>query len=989
MVRIKLLTDYQRKKCSYFISDNLDGQELLARYFFDKQELAFIATQRSAANRLGIALQMAFMKYPGYPFQNISEIPERLLSFIANQISVQPNLICDYKIQTTTGDSHISRVKKLYKLESFSLTHYKKLSHWLFEHAWGTDQGDLLFEILLSEVRRRKIILPAISTLEELVRGARYRARSQSVKALTNELEATHIQQFQAFFHLKDETSITWLSWLRQRPSRTSIKQLISTLNKIQFIRQLDLPAQIAQNIHPNRLAKLSQDALSYTPQQLSKKKEPEKWAFLVALVSHIHATLIDEAVDRAIHIVNRMRNQDQRWLKETLYEHKTDIVTAAQLYAEIGQRLIDARNQQQDPYEAISHVLPWDDYEKSVLETNQLFEKRIDTDPLALIVRHYNTLRRFFPLLLECLHFVPTAVTHDLFEAVEYLQHINREKIKKLKDPPIDFVKSKWESWIFQSDETPIHRRYYEFHLFFELCHALRSGDMHITSSKQYQDLEAYLYPQHLWNKTENKLLHVPQSVESFLEQMTHHTKYAIQELEQLIRGQSIPELKIDGDRIILSPLQNVVPEEAKHLSRRIYRKMPKIRLTELIEDVTHWTQMQHHFCHTHTKASVKESLLLYTSILSDGINLGLHKMAQACPNVNYNQLSWFYLHYISEENYLSALGSLADYQATHPFATHWGNATTSSSDGQFYRTTGQSTTLARPSGKHQEKSGLLIYTHVNDQYSPYYAQLISASEEAAHIIDGLLYHQSDTTSIQQHFTDAAGYTFQVFGLCHLLGIRFSTRIKKINKKSFYSLMKCDANSPLSSLYAGKVNTAIIRECWDDLLRLSYSVQTRVVTASSILKKLSSYPRQNHLALALRELGKIFCGLHLLEWIGKVDVRQTTQLALNKGEAENALKRALRLQDGGGISAKTFENQIHRTYGTNTLISMIIIWNTTYIQEIVHTLRMEGEIIPEELLKHVSPLGWSHINFTGDYVWKPKRKDFPIGAIRAIRPDK
>ena len=35
-----------------------------------------------------------------------------------------------------------------------------------------------------------------------------------------------------------------------------------------------------------------------------------------------------------------------------------------------------------------------------------------------------------------------------------------------------------------------------------------------------------------------------------------------------------------------------------------------------------------------------------------------------------------------------------------------------------------------------------------------------------------------------------------------------------------------------------------------------------------------------------------------------------------------------------------------------------------------VAELRAQGETLPDTLLGHVSPLGWEHISFNGDYVW-------------------
>jgi TnpA family transposase len=61
-----------------------------------------------------------------------------------------------------------------------------------------------------------------------------------------------------------------------------------------------------------------------------------------------------------------------------------------------------------------------------------------------------------------------------------------------------------------------------------------------------------------------------------------------------------------------------------------------------------------------------------------------------------------------------------------------------------------------------------------------------------------------------------------------------------------------------LASLAAGAINLRIISDHCFELLRLALSIKTGTVTASVILRKLADCPRQNGLALALRELGKL-----------------------------------------------------------------------------------------------------------------------------------
>ena len=68
-----------------------------------------------------------------------------------------------------------------------------------------------------------------------------------------------------------------------------------------------------------------------------------------------------------------------------------------------------------------------------------------------------------------------------------------------------------------------------------------------------------------------------------------------------------------------------------------------------------------------------------------------------------------------------------------------------------------------------------------------------------------------------------------------------------------------------LRPLIGGTLNIKHVRAHWDDILRLASSIKRGTVTASLMLRKLGSYPRQNGLAVALRELGRIERTLFIL----------------------------------------------------------------------------------------------------------------------------
>lgn len=81
-----------------------------------------------------------------------------------------------------------------------------------------------------------------------------------------------------------------------------------------------------------------------------------------------------------------------------------------------------------------------------------------------------------------------------------------------------------------------------------------------------------------------------------------------------------------------------------------------------------------------------------------------------------------------------------------------------------------------------------------------------------------------------------------------------------------------------------------------------------------------------------------------------------------------NALARAVFFNRLGELRDRSFENQRHRASGLNLVVAAIVLWNTVYLERAVNALRAHGHAVDDDLLQHLSPLGWDHINLTGDY---------------------
>lgn len=217
-----------------------------------------------------------------------------------------------------------------------------------------------------------------------------------------------------------------------------------------------------------------------------------------------------------------------------------------------------------------------------------------------------------------------------------------------------------------------------------------------------------------------------------------------------------------------------------------------------------------------------------------------------------------------------------------------------------------------------------------------------------------------------------------------HLLGFRFAPRIRDLADKRLYIHGDTKQYPTLAEMIGGNVNVKHIRAHWDEIMRLAASIKQGTVTASLMLRKLGSYPRQNGLAVALRELGRIERTLFTLDWMQSVELRRRVQIGLNKGEAKNALARAVFLNRLGEMRDRSFENQRYRASGLNLVVAAIVLWNTVYLERAVQALRDSEKKVDDKLLTHLSPLGWEHINLIGDYIWH-QSKEVEQGKFRPL----
>jgi TnpA family transposase len=214
----------------------------------------------------------------------------------------------------------------------------------------------------------------------------------------------------------------------------------------------------------------------------------------------------------------------------------------------------------------------------------------------------------------------------------------------------------------------------------------------------------------------------------------------------------------------------------------------------------------------------------------------------------------------------------------------------------------------------------------------------------------------------------DTNGFTEIVFALFDLLNLQFSPRIRDIGDQRLYRMDRTIRYRHLEPVLTGTINQARILTHWDDMLRVAGSLKYGWVTASLFISKLQAFPRQNALAQALQEYGRLIKTIFMLRYLQSPPYRQRINGQLNKGESLHALRQFLFFANEGKIRHRYEEDQANQASCLTLVTNAVITWNTVYMAAVLDQLRAEGHVIADADVVHLSPARSANINRYGKY---------------------
>ncbi|WP_433850758.1 Tn3 family transposase [Brucella pseudogrignonensis] len=959
MPRRHILTERQRSALFDLPTDELS---LLRHYTLADDDLEHIRERRRPENRLGFALQLCALRYPGRSLASGELIPREILSFIGAQLGIPADALITYAARRQTRQQHMQALHEIYGYKAFAGRGARELRDWLFEQAEDARSNEDLAQRFVMQCRNTMTILPAVTTIERLCADALVASERRIETRIADRLDIDVCERLDGLLTEMADGNISRFIWLRQFEVGSNSASANRLLDRLEFLRGLEIDLEILADIPAHRVARLRRQGERYFTDGLRDISSDRRRAILAVCAVEWEAAIADAIVETHDRIVGKTWREAKRLHDERIANSKTAVTDTLRAFTALGASLLEAHDDGIALDDVLARSTEWQRLEQLVAAGTQLTSTLAD-EPLAHVGQGYHRFRRYAPRMLRFLKLKAAPVSEALIAAAHMIGVTGAPTT-----PVTSFLRpnSKWHRYLRARDQGD--NRLWEIAVLFHLRDGFRSGDVWLDHSRRYGDLKQVLVP--MASAQTNARIAVPIEPHAWLADRKIRLSDGLKRLARAAREGAIPHGSIEDGVLRIDRLIGDVPENAEELVLDLYRRMPPVRITDILLEVDAAVGFSDAFPHLRTGAPCSDQVGLLNVLLAEGLNLGLRKMAEASNTHDYWQLSRLARWHVESEALDQALAIVVAAQGKLPMSRVWGMGTTASSDGQFFPSARQGEAMNMVNAKYGNEPGLKAYTHVNDQFAPFASQTIPATvSEAPYILDGLLMNEAGR-QIGEQYADTAGFTDHLFGTSSMLGYRLVLRIRDLPSKRLYVFNPATTPKDLRGLVGGKIREELIVANWPDLFRCAATMAAGKIKPSQLLRKLASYPRQNDLAAALREIGRVERTLFIIEWILDTDMQRRAQIGLNKGEAHHALKNALRIGHQGEIRDRTTEGQHYRIAGLNLLTAIIIYWNTARLGHAIEDRRNEGLEVPPELLAHISPLGWAHILLTGEYLW-------------------
>jgi TnpA family transposase len=419
---------------------------------------------------------------------------------------------------------------------------------------------------------------------------------------------------------------------------------------------------------------------------------------------------------------------------------------------------------------------------------------------------------------------------------------------------------------------------------------------------------------------------------------------------------------LRVD-DELHLSPLpaEDEDPEVTK-LRAALDHRIGEVQLPEVILAVDAQVRFSWIMLGREPR-STDELLMVYAGIMAHGTSLTAVECARMIPQLSATSIRQA-MRWARDERRLSqACQAVLEFMQRHPIAATWGRSDLASSDMMSMETT-KRVWQARLDPRRNTPS-IGIYSHVKDRWGIFHAQPFVLNERQAGVaIEGVIRQEKLETS--QLAVDTHGYTDFAMSHARLLGFDLCPRLKELKQRHLFVPRGTKVPAEIAAVCEANVDVALIEKHWDSLVHLAASVMSGHASAVAALARFGSAAQGDPIYEAGVQLGRLLRTAFLADYFVKDAFRNELRRVLNRGEAVNALKRAIYTGRISPAQAKRVDEMQAVADALSLMANIVMAWNTSQMQAVLDRWSNRRQVIPPELIGKIAPTRLESINLRG-----------------------
>ncbi|MDQ2944969.1 MAG: Tn3 family transposase, partial [Acidobacteriota bacterium] len=755
-------------------------------------------------------------------------------------------------------------------------------------------------------------------------------------------------------------------------------------------VRNLAIDVSVSARLPRSRVLELARFAATAKVTAIERMGKEHRAAMLVALVSTLEATAQDDALDVLdIVLTDIFSEASKAGIKARLRTLK-DLDAAAVLAASVSKVVLDPNVADSEIRQAVFKLMSRAALETSVQQIDSLARPPEDVYYNELRTS-YRRVRRFLPALLQTVRFGASPAGQPLIEAIGYLKSFDADK-KAITEPPLDIVDAAWRGHVICDGK--VDPQAYTFCFLDRLRKGLRRRDVFAAPSVRYADPRVGLLEGEAWEGARPficRSLGLPVSADEALAALRQELDKTYRAVAANFPNNSAARIQqVDGkEDLILTGLDKLdEPDSLIALRKEVQRRLPRADLPEILLEIAARTSFTNEFTHISDRNSRAADLgtSICAVLVAQACNTGTGPLERNdIPSLRRSRLSWVNQNYIRNETLTAANACLVAAQNRIPLVHSWGGGEVASADGLRFVVPVR-TVHAGPNPKYFGMGrGVTYYNLVSNQFTGLNGIVVPGTLRDSLVLLAVVLEQQTELNPTEIMTDTGAYADVVFGLFWLLGYRFSPRIADMGNSRLWRIDPKADYSPLNGVSRHRINTELIGQHWDDVLRLTGSLKLGLVQATSIMRTLQVGDRPTKLAQAVAEIGRIDKTIHILTSIDDESKRRRTLTQLNRGEDRHSLARAVFHGKRGELRQHYREGQEDQLGALGLVVNVIALWNTIYMDAALGQLQSEGYSVKPEDVARLSPLMFDHINFLGRYAFALP-ESVAQGKLRPLR---